>query len=206
MMGKTHVAGGMISGATALLLLQNSVPELTTIQTGLCVGISTTLFSSLSARLPDIDKKESTIGRQLWFISWPIFLLQCICKLPSMLGIKIFKNVSKVVDHRGFTHFPNTWLLITAMAAVYSYSIYGLNYGITTRFLLISPAVGLSLGILSHLILDFFSGKIKLFAPLSLKGYGIPIIKRNSLLELILRMALYMGTFKILAMYWTNIV
>lgn len=206
MMGKTHVAGGLISGATALVLIQNAVPELTTMQTGLYVGIATTLISSICARLPDIDEKNSTIGRRLWFISWPIYLLQCICRIPSIFGIKAFKQAGNVIDHRGFTHYPITWLIITAMAAVYGYMAYGLNYGATARYLLISPAASLSIGILSHLILDFFSGKLKLLAPLSFKGYGIRIVNRNGILELIIRMALYIGTLKMLAIYWSNLV
>lgn len=205
MMGKTHVAGGLLASSATLLYIQNNSNTFYSVSTGVCVGAIYLFFSASSARLPDIDKKESTIGRRLWFISWPIFILQCICKIPVFLGIKSFRKISQGVDHRGFTHYPITWLIVSAMAAGYSWSIYSLVLNTTYCYLLIAPAAGICIGILSHLILDFFSGKIKLFAPLSLKGYGILLFKRSGLLEIILRIIMYFYSIYIIFQYITKL-
>lgn len=205
-MGKTHVAGGILSGTTVLLLTQKAMPELCSLSTGLLAGISVTYFSGMSARLPDFDKKDSTIGRRLWFISWPLYILQLFFKFLSFFGIKTFESISKIIDHRGITHFPLTWCLITAFTSFYAYSIYSAtNLLSSTKIILISPAAGLSIGILSHLLLDFISGKIKLFAPISLKGYGIILVKRNSLLEHIIRIAMHLINLFLIYHYLQNI-
>lgn len=205
MMGKTHVAGGLLFGATASLIVQKNFPEIIS-QNEMLFCISTAILSSMCARLPDIDKKESTIGRKLWFLSWPIYLLQCIVKIPAMLGINIFKRASKGIDHRGFTHYPTTWLAITIMAAVLGRTIYKSNLTSFTQTFLISCTISLSIGILSHLAYDFISGKIKLFAPLSLKGYGVRLVKDRGILEFIILMGSYMAAVKLIVNYYLNII
>lgn len=204
MMGKTHVAGGFLFGSAASLLVQNTLPHITS-EHEMLFCVSTAIFSSMCARLPDIDEKDSTIGRRLWFISWPIYLLQLIFKIPSLLGIKAFKNTSKVVGHRGFTHYPSTWLIITGMAAGFGGIIYQSNANSLIRSLLISLALSLSIGILSHLAYDFVSGKIKLFGPISQKGFGISLIKHNSILEKLVLLISYVAAVKLICIYNANI-
>lgn len=205
MMGKTHVAGGFLFGASASLIIQNHFPEIIK-NHEMLFCISTSVLSSMSARLPDIDEKNSTIGRKLWFISWPIYLLQCIVKIPAMLGINIFKRASKVIDHRGFTHYPITWFFITLMAAGLGGIIYNSYFNSLIRTFLLSPVISISLGILSHLAYDFISGKIKLFGPISLKGYGVRLVKQGSILEYIVLLGSYMAAVKLIVKYYMNIV
>lgn len=206
MTGKTHVAGGFLFGSAATLLIQKYFHEITQ-QNEMIFCISTAAFSSVCARLPDIDEKDSTIGRKLWFISWPIYLLQCIIKIPSLFGIKLFKRANKLVGHRGFTHYPLTWLILSTMAAGFGSFIYQSNVNLLIRSLLISIALGFSIGILSHIVYDFISGKIQLLGPISQKEYGISIIKYNSIFDkLIIRSTSYVAAVKIVAIYHANIV
>lgn len=206
MLGKTHIAGGIMAGSTTILYLQNQVPAFTTLQSGIVIGTSYIMFSALGALLADIDEKNSKIGRRLWFISWPIFFLQLVCKIPALFGIKLFKKVSNAVDHRGFTHYPITWFVFSCMAAVFIFQLFTLGYNSSTYNLMISPIVGTCIGYLSHLILDFFSGYLRLLAPFSDKRFGIPVVKQGGLLELVIWAGLYIGSFYILRIYWYNIV
>lgn len=205
MMGRTHVAGGFLFGSAASLFIQRALPDIT-YQNDMLFCISTALFSSMCARLPDIDEKNSTIGRRLWFLSWPIYLLQLILMIPSLFGIRIFKRVSKEVGHRGFTHYPSTWLLITVLAAGISGLIYRNHLSSLSSTLITSLALSFSFGILSHLIYDFVSGKIKLFGPISLKEYGISLVKCNSILEKLIWLSSYVAAIKLIAIYYNNIV
>lgn len=209
MKGKTHFAAGLFTGSAALVLSQNVVPELSTLSIGLVTGVTTTLFTAASARLPDIDEKNSTIGRRLWFISWPIYILKwivnIICLIPTLFGIRAFRNISQAVDHRGFTHYPATWLVITFFSSLYGFYVYGLRLSACYRLLLLAPAIGLVLGILSHILLDLISGKIALLAPFSFKRYGIVLIAYNSILEHIFRLGLYLATVKICIEYYGSL-
>lgn len=206
MTGRTHIAGGLMFGSAAMLYSQKYIPETNTLMSGIIIGCSTVICSSISALLPDIDKKESIIGRRLWFVSWNFYFLQLLCKIPSLIGIGLFKRSSPMFDHREITHYPITWLLITAMSSLYCYSLQHLDINHATYYILISPAAGLSLGILSHLVLDFFSGKLRLFVPLNYKRIGIPIIKNSGFLDsVILRTLLFLASLKLILKYLYNI-
>lgn len=204
MLGKTHIAGGMLASASVLILAQETFPALNSFSTGLAIGVGTIYFSSICSLLPDIDHKNSIAGRKLWFISWPLYFLQIIFKFLSLIGL--FKKSRKIIDHRGFTHYPSTWLLTTLLCCAYNLILKQFNLEPFFYYLLLTPALGLSIGILSHIVLDFFSGKIKLLAPFNFKSYGFAIIKTGSFLEMIVRLLFYIATFKLTIMYINNII
>jgi len=196
---KTHAAGGFLFGSATALLIKKNIPDFPYGQ-DIVFCISSALFSSVCALLPDIDEKKSTAGRKLWFISWPIYLLQLLIKIPALFN-KIFKSASKVVGHRGVTHYPITWLLLTGMAAGIASIIHYSNINYITKMIFISILFGFSIGILSHIIYDFFSGKIKLLGPISQKEYGVSLIKTNSILEKVVLILSYFAAVRIIYIF-----
>lgn len=205
MMNKTHIAGGLLAGSATLLFLQPHIPQLNYIGTAAATGFTLTTTASFSALLPDIDHKHSRIGRKLWFLAWPIYVLQFFSKILGIFSSKKYKIMRKYIGHRGFTHFPSTWLVLTGFSILISYFIYLLELHAILAGAIYGILAGFSIGLLSHIILDFFSGKIKLFAPISLKSYGIPIFKSNGFLEDILRSVLYLTAIYFLYLYGKNI-
>ena len=77
MMGKTHKVGGAVSGFSLLTLAQVTSITINPIFGGLPFLAG----NIIGALLPDIDQRKSTIGRLLWFISFPIWK-SCVKALP----------------------------------------------------------------------------------------------------------------------------
>lgn len=119
--------------------------------------IATNLFAAgamVGALLPDADTPQSTLGRILFPIAWPIYLIRWL--------IKTFyrsKYVDMILGHRGITHYPSFWMVLLIPLMIFSVPF--------TRML----CIGLFFGVLSHLILDYIAGGLRLLMPFSKKKY-----------------------------------
>lgn len=199
MMGKTHRVGGILTGiATSSVFLNDNM-----LQSGLKV-VALLTGAILGSYLSDIDKKESTIGRRLWFISWPIYLFRLLIKILSLVLPKkirpFFKKIYKQTGHRYLAHSLVTWLIVSLLFNIicstlfYSFeTILQLNILLPIAawlphnvFLIFS--IGLSVGMLSHIVLDYFSDTGEaLFAPFSDKKFKFPItMSTNGIMEQLL--------------------
>lgn len=128
MMGKTHKLGGVCTGliASSLLIQQPYTIEKLTI-CGTIIAMST-----IGAMWPDIDQKNSTIGKKH--------------KMTSTI-------VSTFCKHRGITHAPLIYFLLFTI-------LFGIANGIKIAFMktyIISGLFGLIIGIMSHLFLDMIT-------------------------------------------------
>jgi inner membrane protein len=199
-MGKTHKVGGTLAAVVASRFFYSE----DLITTGICIG-SLIIGSVLGSLLPDIDKKESTIGRILWFISWPIYILRVIMKLLAKIlpGIlkKPFKEMDEDLGHRGVAHSLITWLVLSisfwlGQAFILKKLIVISN--MLPKDLQIDPLIiqngifafllGVSIGMLSHILLDILTNDgVALLSPFIDTKFGILSIKTRSFTETVIR-------------------
>lgn len=202
MMGTTHKVGGLLaSTAMAKAFFTEDI-----LATGLSIA-SLQFGSILGSLLNDIDKKESTIGRELWFISWPIYFFRLITKLLiKLFGLKILRpiggrKIKKVLQkiycmlgHRFLTHSIITWLVFSIALFVGLKVVYP-NTPEILLVMLLPFLVGVSIGILSHIALDFLTDeKEAIFSPITEKKYGLGIIRTGGFLESVLRVIMIVVT------------
>lgn len=206
MMGKTHMLGGLAAGVGSVLATKYLFPD-TRMEPVL--ESSFILCSTVSARLPDVDEKNSTVGRKLIAIPITLFILKVFLFLIEMVSIGSFrkkvKTTRKALNHRGIFHWLITWGILSILAAVAGLILYlcfrSTEYQAIIP-LLLSVLTGFIIGYLSHIMLDLISGRIQLLAPFNKKYYGIRLIKSGSIVETILiRPALAAITG--LLLYWT---
>ena len=126
MMGKTHKLGGVCSGVivSSFLLQQPYTVEKLMICGTIIVG------STIGSLWPDIDQKNSTIGKQH--------------KITSTI-------VSTFCKHRGITHAPLIYFLLFALLLPIAKSV-----PFFTTYI-VSGLVGIFIGIMSHLFLDMIT-------------------------------------------------
>lgn len=218
MTGKTHKIGG-VTFYLLFLLLSLFLPTYDVKENFLMFAIilgATFVGCILGSVIPDIDKKESRIGRQLFFISYPIYFFQVLLRTFFNILNKIFKskrlkkiskNFISTAGHRGITHWPI--FPITGIIIVYVISlVLGLldvpeiSLNLETKqlisksyiFVLLYFVYGICIGHLSHLVLDSFNGikgsGISWLAPFTLKRFSIAKIKTCSYGETIFKICL----------------
>lgn len=202
MMRKTHKTGGVLVGVAACdMFLQKNV-----IIT--CIYVIVLINGSvLGSLLPDIDKKESTIGRKLWFISWPIYFFRLIIKLCSIISPRIFRpffnKVHKNTGHRYLAHSLITWGILSfwfmwgsftlahyiSSMVQFNFSMNSIDTNDVIRKGLYAFSLGISLGMFSHIILDLMTKEgIAIFAPIFDKRFKFPFhIPTNGFREKIVR-------------------
>lgn len=203
MMGKTHKAGGLLAG----VLVSNMYFSNDLVTAGIQIGALLT-GSVIGSLLPDIDKKESTIGRILWFISWPIYLFRLLLRLLADVmpgkAKKVLREIDEDMAHRGIAHSLITWAILTLIFKV-SISFFHMDtllmnvinkilpyfhfseITMNTRLLqsgILTFLMGVSIGMLSHIILDCLTPEgVAIFSPFIDKRVGIPLISTNGVLE-----------------------
>ena len=147
MMGKTHqtaaVAVALLSAPCISQVIMPSKPISSTI-----VLVSTAMIGAL---LPDGDTPKSKLGRKLFFLLFPYYLLQWFVKVLSLF-IPRLRKASKVLGHRGVAHDPCLWLAFSLPFFLYCIAR-------EERSWLIG-LIGLMIGVFSHLFLDYLSGGI----------------------------------------------
>lgn len=150
MMGKTHQAAAV----TVVLLSAPHISEVVMPS----LPVSSTLIlagaAMIGALLPDGDTPRSKLGRKLFFLLFPYYLLQWFVKLLSFF-IPRLKKVSKVIGHRGIAHDPCLWLTFSLPFFLY--------YIVKEERSWLFVLIGLMIGILSHLFLDYLSGGIPVY-------------------------------------------
>lgn len=171
MTGTTHKIGGLTFGLLfmSLNLYLPSMPFV-------LFSIFTPVFligCILGALIPDIDSPKSTISRMLWFVAWPIWLVQSIIrKIFKNKKSEFAKNVCRTVGHRGIAHWLSLSLLylliiiaIAKLKMFIGYFSFEIVFEICIYFL-----YGTGVGYLSHIVLDEFNvTALPLLAPLSFK-------------------------------------
>ncbi len=146
-----RVTGHVAVGAASYLYASTLLPSHPIFNEGLVfwyVGLLLTIFGSL---LPDIDHPESTFGRKVKFISYPLSL---------------------IFGHRGITH--SIWAILAMLYAAWYFLTEFINVG-----LLFVPCI--ALGYLSHLFADALTPQgIMPFYPIR-KRFCFPIIQNGLL-------------------------
>lgn len=147
---KTHRIGGLCSGYLTLNMIYT--PDFSITKLTLC---SVFLMGSyVGSIIPDIDHPNSYISKKM--------------KLTS-------KITTSLCDHRGFIHSPLAWLLFTILTLYLTIFLNGIM-----RILYFHLSMGLSIGYLSHLILDSLTiGGIPMLYPISKDKIHIAKFKTN---------------------------
>jgi membrane-bound metal-dependent hydrolase YbcI (DUF457 family) len=211
MMAKTHRAGAILTGVlVSKHFINNDVMTTCISLISLFPGV---VFGSL---LPDIDKKESYIGRRFWFVTWPIYFLRMILKLiikitPSKTGKSIIKKIYKNTGHRYICHSIITWLFLFICFLLFSLSlkellppkelnlhIISFNLERIVEIFAFTFSFGVSIGMLSHLLLDLpTEDGIALLAPFIDFKIRLPLIhiKVSGFTEQIVFLSIVLLTF-----------
>ena len=188
MMGKTHRAGAV------LLAFPMLFPVLKFTSTSPTDAVAISLFlggSLLTSRLPDVDQTYSGVGRKLWLISWIIAVFHAFFQFIYVLTLqklKWLKRLTKASGHRGMSHTFFIWILFClALTGIYRIVVSRLPLSdLHIQWTLIF-FIGMGFGYLKYLILDYFSGSLRLFEQFSKKRCGTRVIPTNSKREDILR-------------------
>lgn len=157
MQGHTHELAALTTGIYITPILINQTPSITSKPKVLLVTSLILLGSAIGGLLPDADMKNSTIGQKLLPILWPVYLLRMILRVIAII-IPPFKQLTKTLGHRGVSHSPFLWILLFTPA----YTLIKFPYGTNI-------VIAMAAGVLSHLVLDYFSGGIPLLLPFSSK-------------------------------------
>jgi len=170
MTGSTHKLGGICAGMIAINILQEVAPE---------TVVLVMAGSILGSLLPDIDNANSTISHKFRAISMIVKIGQGGIRLLSrLMPRKIGGTVRSFIGHRGITHslmFPGLLLLL----------IFFVRGHIPEHFI-----SGLLVGMMSHIVLDIFSGGVPLIMPLSVKRFKLANIRTGGIIEWGVRVAL----------------
>ncbi len=171
MTGPTHRIGGLAAGTILISLLHINPSEGAFFITGALLG----------SLLPDIDNRHSSISRKWNIMSLFVHLGQKL--LRGIAGI--FPNKQKdyicsLIGHRGLTHSVIAIFFVPGIIFLIMKDIGHMNIG---RML----AIGMSVGIFSHLFLDMLAGGVPLFMPFSIKRIAFLHIKTGGVVEWIFR-------------------
>lgn len=138
MMGKTHMAAGALTAVATYNIIHIAMPY----EPRLSFTIALTASCLLGALAPDIDEPNSVIGRLLWFVSIPYYmlglLLRIVGKVVMLIPVKhsdIIYKLGAAFKHRHMAHKKCVALIPIALAVpLYycnrSWSIYMLLFGI----------------------------------------------------------------------------
>lgn len=146
-----HLMGGLTAGIAASKYIAPTITD-SGLVNGI-VGIGAVLGGAiLGSLLPDIDHRQSYIGRKL--------------KIASFI-------ISKTLGHRSVVHAPLVIFAFSALLYFFAMEITGSFQAISKYFV-----IGLSAGMWSHLFLDMMTRRgIPLFYPLTKKSFRIANFK-----------------------------
>lgn len=165
---RTHKIGGTCSGIIVSALLFSNNPNLIS----LCSSILMIIGANLGSILPDIDKPTSKIGRK--------FLIKPLSTL-----------IHKKYGHRTITHSVLVSLIVLSGLIASSYIFRGIFFYLYSNFI-----IGVSIGYLSHLFLDFLTVQgIPLFYPFIKKKYRICNFKTKKHEDLVSSLCLIVTSF-----------
>ncbi|RHW39468.1 hypothetical protein D1B33_01085 [Lysinibacillus yapensis] len=146
-----HLMGGLTAGIAVLKNIESTVPQ---------IGLTDAMVSGgvvlcgalLGSLLPDIDHRNSYIGRKL--------------KVASFI-------ISKTLGHRSVIHTPLVIFAFSALLYFFSKELTGQSQVLSSYFIM-----GLSAGMWSHLLLDMMTRRgIPLLYPITKKSFRIANFK-----------------------------
>ncbi len=175
MTAPTHRLGGIAAGVvTAYVITPDDICSTALLITGAILG----------SLVPDIDNRNSSISRKWRLISFFITAGQYIIRVISyLLPKKQAKYVRSLIGHRGLTH--------SLMAAIIiPLCILGIGTLLGWENLSVYAALGVGVGILSHLLFDIFANGVPLFMPFSIKRVCLAHIKTGGVTEWLFRVTL----------------
>lgn len=142
-----HLMGGLTAGIAASKYIAPIIPHSGVIEE--TVGVGAVLCGAmLGSLLPDIDHRNSYIGRKL--------------RITSFI-------ISKTFGHRGIVHTPIAVLSFTALLIFLVMQLAGMIQTVSLYFV-----IGVSSGMFSHLFLDMMTKRgIPLLYPIKRKSYRI---------------------------------
>jgi len=187
-MGKTHMLGGLATGAGIAILTNALIPD-GSLELASAGAFMTS--TTISALLPDVDEKNSTAGRKLIAIPITLFIMKVFLFLIEMVSIGSFrqkvKATRKALNHRGIFHWMITWAVLSLIMIILGVAAYYIlketATGVASLYIIIPTLAGFIPGYLSHLLLDMISGRLPIFAPFSKKWHGIQLFKTGGFLE-----------------------
>ncbi len=151
MMGPSHKIIGIGTGVAAAEITGLSASKMPLPY--MCfIGIA--VFGSL---LPDADQPNSTIGKTLYVVWLPFYIIRGLISVIALI-IPEYRKISKSMGHRGIAHAPEFWALICL-------TLFFIPWVERNYIYLIALAAGIG----SHLLMDYFFGGIPLLFPFSLK-------------------------------------
>uniref|UniRef100_UPI004057A7E2 metal-dependent hydrolase n=1 Tax=Acetatifactor sp. TaxID=1872090 RepID=UPI004057A7E2 len=169
MTGTTHRIGGLLAGAILIEHLHLGGGDSGILLCG-------SVFGSL---LPDIDNIRSSISYRLPVIAVAVNICQKLIRMLSRIFPgKLGENIRSMIGHRGIFHSLLLPLLLGALMFI-----------LTDTKLKIFM-LGSIVGILSHLLLDMFSGGVLLFMPIYMRRIKLAGIRTGGMVEMIVRVAL----------------
>lgn len=173
---KTHIIGGVATGLIATQVVLNNTTSTNTsslIETGI---LSTAIFTGaiVGSVFPDIDKKNSFIGRRFKAVS------------------TVFSFVFK---HRGFIHTPILYIVLIPLLLQIPQNLID---GVFATYVYLT-ILGFTGGVLSHLLLDSMTEKgIMWLYPIKKKYFRLLRIKTGSSGEKFFSALLFIGVFSII--------
>lgn len=177
MTATTHRLGGIALGFMAASLV-----DAESIETALMIG-----GAVVGSLLPDIDNPKSCISHKLRIISIVITIGQSIIRgISHLLPRKYGNYVRSLIGHRGLTHSFVPIVAISVAAVVISLGSYGCRYQEYIFYI----AIGLNVGIFSHILLDIFSGGAPIRMPFTTKRTCLAEIKTGGKVECLFRLVL----------------
>ena len=170
--GKTHQFGGVCTGIIVGSFLLSTAPiTLSTV----ALGGSLLIGSSIGSLLPDIDHHNSTIRNKM--------RLNKKCPAPESFKAKRRerrrqkreKRLPEGLRHRGITHTPFLAMVIMIVLLLL-YPVIPIS--IQSYYFMF--ALGLFVGILSHIFLDALTVKgVPLLGPITYKKYRLMKLRTN---------------------------
>ncbi len=174
MMAATHRLGGIAAGTVTAALLQKSGME-----SGILIASAV-----LGSLIPAIDNRHSSISRKWPLVSLLVSAGQGIIRgISQIMPKKQKKYIRSLIGHRGLTHSFFPVIVLPVIVAMIGY---GTGYGHTGY----NVAVGLAVGILSHLVFDMLAGGVPLFMPFTTQRIIFGKIKTGGVVEWLFRVAL----------------
>lgn len=178
---KTHQCFALLTTGTVCLSIRHIDPSaMNTVQCLVATGVS--MYAAL---LPDFDTQNSYISNTGWGIIFiPVWILQGIIKLLSFLPGPFqskLKELAKHTGHRGFSHYPFTWLIFFLLVWVLMTPIekaWGIPFEIIK-----SVRLGAVCGIFSHIIGDVVFGGVAVLFPFSKRRIQLSPFKTASFVE-----------------------
>ncbi len=153
MTAKSHEITG-IAATEGICLLTSQKPAFALLA---CAG------AIVGSLLPDFDTPNSKIGRKLPILFFPVWLFHSLIYLLSLLPgplQKGLKNYSRQTGHRGFSHYPITWLVIALILLPLL-----MNMSATVQIWIFPILAGMGIGIASHILTDMFFGGVSVLYP-----------------------------------------